>query len=376
MSVGLSELERELQRDPKSRKFLELSREYQRAGRLQDALASCEAGLKNHPNMPQARVLQAQLLLASGDLKAARGAIERALLVLPDNVAANHLAAEIFWGMGEGERALKHFKIVQLFDPGREGVADRIRALETQFQQPAPPPPVVPQETIEAILGPGTEPPVPARPLYAGEAEEDPQVPLPPVASAAEPDRTTVRSGGEAPIFAEQSPLEEVSFAVSASAEDAQAGGLGEDLLDVGEATVWGRGDEAMTVAAPVPQPDLPSIGVSAPRPAHPIGDGEPTVPAIPATQGDSLSTVTLAQLYEQQGYPEKAVEVYQRLLIRNPDDPDILGRIQALRSQMEQGSVENDLVDQVEIQRAMRQRRIRTLNEWLRRLREERHVS
>ena len=50
--------------------------------------------------------------------------------------------------------------------------------------------------------------------------------------------------------------------------------------------------------------------------------------------------------------------------------------RIQALRDQMERGAVEPDLIDQDEIRRALRQKSIRALNDWLRRMREERHVS
>jgi tetratricopeptide (TPR) repeat protein len=449
MPEGLSDLERELQRDPRSRKFYDLAREYQKAGRLTEALRVCESGLKNHPNMAQARVLHAQLLLASGDLQTAKSSVQRALLVLPDNVAANHLAAEIFWGLEETAQALKHYQIVHLFDPGREGVLDRIHALTTP---PDPQPEVVPSTEVEAILGPAQkvdpeespEPeevvlnqgematpsahwePVPDEadqepdefPGSAGTAIEgvddspiadmelcpptgetipatEEEVPLGEIPEEVRGEVSEIPAEGEGsePEGCEEAgPILEVASLEAAPGEGSDTavdafeslgtddGGLGEGLLDIGGELPWSAESEEALVLdqSSSPEPPLPPIRQDppSPTPVEPLH----TVPilrppaGIPAT--DSLSTLTLGRLYEQQGYPEKAVEVYQRLLIRNPDDPEVLGRIHALRDQMERGAVEPDLVDQDEIRRALRQRSIRALNDWLRRMREERHVS
>ena len=62
----LAELEEELKRDPRSRRFFELAREYQRAGRLSEAMGLCEKGLATYPNHWQARLLLAQIYVTKG----------------------------------------------------------------------------------------------------------------------------------------------------------------------------------------------------------------------------------------------------------------------------------------------------------------------
>ena len=451
MPEGISDLERELQRDPRSRKFYDLAREHQKAGRLTEALRVCESGLKNNPNMAQARVLQAQLLLASGNLQAAKASVQRALLVLPDNVAANHLAAEIFWGLGETAQALKHYQIVHLFDPARDGVAERIHALTTP---PVPPPEVVPSTEVEAILGeaPQADPEKPSELDYVSSDQEEAPIPAAqgePVLGEANrqgPGESTEQpagaalDGAEDPLAAgekavpsereplpvaeeealfgeepQEAPVEgfeipvEMEVSESKGSEELETieeapllpptpsealdtgvdafedlgtddGGLGEGLLDIGGELPWSGEPEEVLVPDRSPSPEIPAFPIREEPPSPMNGATLRTMPIVkPPSEppsADSLSTLTLGRLYEQQGYPEKAVEVYQRLLIRNPDDSQILGRIQALRDQMERGAVEPGLVDQDEIRRALRQRSIRALNDWLRRMREERHVS
>jgi tetratricopeptide (TPR) repeat protein len=463
MPEGLSDLERELKRDPRSRKFFDLAREYQKAGRLEEALKLCASGLQNHPNMAQARVLHGQLLLASGDIQGSRAAIEKALLILPDNVAANHIAAEVFFALGDSDKALKHYQIVRLFDPAREGVAEKIHLLSAKsapLQEvvpsseveailnplvapappvqapvlpPPPPPPIRPPQPV-AIQAPPTAPPAGAGPVpdtsplapgaLAPEPIGAPESPIPappPPLAPQEPQAEAVANRAETPApFAMDFPtLEELEGPVPVPAAvlqppstpvpsevphppappevelqpafpsagepelafsdlvppegpsgDLDEGGeLGEGLLDVGVPFE----DEILAIPGPplipVPPPAAPTTPIPMPAPKAPAPSG-------PSAAGESMSTVTLARLYEQQGYPEKAIEVYQRLLIKDPDDQEILARIQSLRDQMERGAVEHDFVDQEEIQRALRQRRIRALNDWLRHLREERHVS
>lgn len=424
MPDGFAALERELQRDPRSKKFLDLARGYQKVGRLADALGVCESGLANNPNMAQARVLQAQLLLASGNLQAASASVQKALLVLPDNVTANHLAADIFWGLGDSTRALKHYQIVQLFEPGREGVAERIRNITSP-----PQPEVVPATEVDAILGPPRESESPTPPEIVPEKAEEalpiqeadlsiPEVEEPsgpPETGSSEavdappsPTAISEESGsdsleGAPPIWEEpearevpavpEIPEVEVSRVVDvfpSAPEDGNPDGaknrdgveagpefnpLGEGFLDLGEALEWpGQVPEVLVPDRPVPEEPL-TLPMRTREPATILGRANDAA-GPDGSPGDSLNTLTLARLYEQQGYPEKAVEVYQRLLIRNPDDPQVLERIQALRYQMERGAVEPELVDQEEIRRALRQRSIRALNEWLGRMREERHVS
>ncbi len=129
MAFDLAALEAELKRDPGSRRFGDLAREYQRLGRLEEAKDLCEKGLARYPNQWQARLLLTQIYVAKGKLPQAKEAVDRILMALPDHVAANHLAGDIYYSLEDRPRALRHYQIVELFEPGRPGVGEKIAEL-------------------------------------------------------------------------------------------------------------------------------------------------------------------------------------------------------------------------------------------------------
>jgi hypothetical protein len=106
----------------------------------------------------------------------------------------------------------------------------------------------------------------------------------------------------------------------------------------------------------------------------HPVSEEAPEAadqaPGLPP-----FSTVTLADLYEKQGYPEKAVEVYQRILLTDPDNTSVRDKVGRLLQRMAGESPESPPVRQEDVQKALRQRRVTHLQSWLRRVREARHV-
>ena len=77
----------------------------------------------------------------------------------------------------------------------------------------------------------------------------------------------------------------------------------------------------APPVAAPAPPP-----AAVAPPPAAPVPP-----PAAPETA--NLSSSTLAELYFRQGFLDKAIEVYQQLLYREPDNERGRARLGELRA-------------------------------------------
>ena len=73
---------------------------------------------------------------------------------------------------------------------------------------------------------------------------------------------------------------------------------------------------------------ELPELGV------YMVADGmggEKAGEEAPGEKGGSLPTPTLAELYIQQGMPEKAAEVYEKLLEDDPDNKEIRERLSAL---------------------------------------------
>lgn len=102
-SHKIEELRRRVQVDPASIAFAALAEEYRRAGRLDEAIATCVAGLKRHPSYLSARVTLGCALLEAGRLDEAQAELEHVLRGAPENLAAIRGLADIH---GRRERAL------------------------------------------------------------------------------------------------------------------------------------------------------------------------------------------------------------------------------------------------------------------------------
>lgn len=91
----IAELERRVQQDPASIVFGALAEEYRRAGRLEEAVATCEQGLTRHPSYLSARVTLGRALQELGRVDEARAEFERVIDVAPDNLAAIRALSEL-----------------------------------------------------------------------------------------------------------------------------------------------------------------------------------------------------------------------------------------------------------------------------------------
>lgn len=95
MLSRIEELERRVRQDPASIAFGALAEEYRRAGRLEDAIAACRAGLDRHPSYLSARVTLGRALQELGLQAEARDEFEYVLSLAPDNLAAIRGLAEL-----------------------------------------------------------------------------------------------------------------------------------------------------------------------------------------------------------------------------------------------------------------------------------------
>ena len=95
MRSRIEELERRVRQDPASIAFGALAEEYRRAGRLEDAIAACRAGLERHPSYLSARVTLGRALQELGLQAEARAEFEYVLSLAPDNLAAIRGLAEL-----------------------------------------------------------------------------------------------------------------------------------------------------------------------------------------------------------------------------------------------------------------------------------------
>ena len=97
----IKDLRRRADRDPASIVFAALAEEYRRAGRLEEAIATCRAGLEHHPAFLSARVTLGRALIEGGELGEAKEALEYVVNAAPENLAAIRALAEIHSRQGE-----------------------------------------------------------------------------------------------------------------------------------------------------------------------------------------------------------------------------------------------------------------------------------
>ena len=97
----IEELKRRVQSDPASIAFAALAEEYRRAGRFEEAIAACTAGLVRHPAYLSAHVTLGRALLEVGRFEDAREELEHVLRLAPENLAAIRGLAEIHHRRGD-----------------------------------------------------------------------------------------------------------------------------------------------------------------------------------------------------------------------------------------------------------------------------------
>ena len=91
----IAELERLVQEDPTSIAFAQLADEYRRAGRFEEAVRVCRAGLSRCSEFPSARLTLGRALLALGQRAEAEDEFERLVREGPDHLAARRACEEL-----------------------------------------------------------------------------------------------------------------------------------------------------------------------------------------------------------------------------------------------------------------------------------------
>ena len=208
----IDDLRRRVQKDPSSIAFAQLAEELRRAGRCDEAVEVCHAGLAIHPAYLSARVTLGRALVELNQLDDALAELERVLKSAPENLAAIRGVAEIFHRRGDLAQALRQYRDALALaknDPDlQQTVADLAKQVEPQqpahvadglsFEQmdelfkavPAPPKPV-PHESEQV---PTPEAP-PLTEAHAGPIE--PVEPIEPPADSIAPAGGPGVAGGE-----------------------------------------------------------------------------------------------------------------------------------------------------------------------------------
>src|SRR5918912_2663582 len=109
-SQRILDLRRRVQKDPASIAFAQLAEECRRAGRYDEAVDVCRAGLAIHPGYLSARVTLGRALVELHELEAARAEFETVLKGAPENLAAIRGLAEVYHKSGALTEALAQYQ--------------------------------------------------------------------------------------------------------------------------------------------------------------------------------------------------------------------------------------------------------------------------
>ena len=376
MTQSIMKLQKKLDKDPNSLIFFQLAEEHRKEGNLEEAMRILKAGLSRHPNYWSARAALGRIYHQLGNPEPAKEELEKVVQAVPDNLLANRLLGDIYLRMHLPAEALKRYRIVQMLTPADQDVIDRVKRLEGEVAQtPAPaktPEPVVVSEPLPPFLQNDQNEEglsAPTIQLQVPEHLEKTEVSL----ASDEVTFKTTQSGAEtlilktpiaeswvppAPEVVSENisgPVEEMFAATSSSDEMNQENVENDQSIPVlEEPEILEEDLETSRDAEELSS--LANLLMSAER--NPVEEFdelehemnvEPEIeeeeflrdPHTDRTQpidneeenqeADELTSETLAELYLNQGFIDKAIKVYQRLLLDDPENKRISLKLQEL---------------------------------------------
>lgn len=368
----IDDLRKRLDREPGSRVFAQLAEELRKDGQLVEAVHACRLGLRQHPAYASARMTLGRALVESGDLVSAKGEFERVLEAAPDNILAGRLLAEVLEGLGETGAARERYELTLHLAPDDTQLRARLEALvRTSAGSAAGETSKEPRVVDSAVPRPRAQAVVAA--AMAADARRDGEVTAETIPFQ---DKLTVTRERSRPEWSEGRPAavtdgelpRESPSASGIAAGESDAVGLPGSEPAPASLAAEGRGQtEEPDVAAALAMARTevsPRGGVAFPAGTLPVGTPRPDLSAaespselrttpfraealrMAAERSEAetgvqrpdaeLATPTLAELYLTQGHPEKAVDVYGRVLERNPDNVEARARLAEIRLEIE----------------------------------------
>lgn len=370
----IARLEESFRAAPGSRVFAALADAYRDLGRLDDAVALLKRGTARHPDYVSALVLQAQCELQMGRIDDAEATFARVAALDPENLVALKYRAERSASRGGADQAaalLQRVLEIDPFDSEARSARQRLHPAEPMVSAADPGPSDA--STFDALGAAPANPAQPTAPDFAGDpavADAPTAATTPPVFGATEPavaagatgieadalGRPVLESGTPAP---EGTPLPEIPFETGASSAAPDGTGAPKlpsdvatppvapesEFLTPGLPDADTRPEEDRSAHVPPPLADRRGRSMSdwhvqraddrivvrqGPDPGPGESDLEP-----PPRPTDEFSTLTLARIYESQGYLDKALGIYQDLYEKHPQHPEVLERLRALQERM-----------------------------------------
>ncbi len=301
LSPEIEQLSEKLTADPKSRVFAQLADAYRKSGLLDEAIDTAKKGLENHPNYAIAHLILGRCYLAKGMYALAREEFELTIKNDPQNLVGYKLLGETYEKQNMYPEALKYYQMILDLEPADAELAEKVANLKNLKQtEPevqaatattGPEPAALPEEPAgEAVPEPAPEADIPAMPEILKSEEELPRmeiqaesVPMPPILT-------------EEPVSA---PIESIPIPETLSEGPKQE------------------------ISEEPPAPPAEAV-------AAPVETTEEKEPNLSEAESQG-PTSTLAEIYVQQGFLEKAIDIYKELISAQPGNQEYKDRMDEL---------------------------------------------
>lgn len=249
--------------DPTSRAFAPLAEAYRKAGKIEEALKVVQDGLARHPGMPPGLVTLGRIFIAQGRFADAKGPLEKAVKLSPENLAALTALGSVQEKLDDPAGAVKTYRTVLLLNPADADARARLAALQdavvnSSASEKGRAEGFEVKSAAEAMPRPVAPPPAGAPPRPAGAAPA-PGAPRPP---APVPGPGAPRPPG-APVLAGAAPR-------PAGPPGAPAAGAPRVLPTGPPGAPRPAGPPGIPGAPAAARPPMPPAAPSAPRPPMP----------------------------------------------------------------------------------------------------------
>ncbi|RMF68795.1 MAG: tetratricopeptide repeat protein [Calditrichaeota bacterium] len=348
-------LEEHLHKHPDSLLFARLADAYLKLNDVDKAIELCEAGIKKHPYYVTGHFVLGKCYLAKKQFEEAEKEFKRVLLFDSKYLAAHKLYGDLMKEIGwENTCEMSYKKILQI-DPLEETVRSVVgeQSPDALAEEPADqlsePPPQSVQADIETIA------PMPVSPeeedlLFEGEspqkAEEPPQEPR-----VKELDETKAEEFSYIldDIFkdevVETAPPREVQSEKEPPAPEEVLTDFDREpddfLRELGIEEKKEGPKEAPFDFEEANEDETPSKVVNGTAPQFQAPAPEPPKPAQPRptaekkTPGGKIVTPTLGEIYAAQGQYAKAIDVFETLLKKHPENESFQNKINVLKQKL-----------------------------------------
>jgi tetratricopeptide (TPR) repeat protein len=321
--MALEEIERlkdKIEKDPFSKLFVPLAEEYKKAGMYDEAIDVLAKGLEKQPGYLSARVSLGKIYIERGLQDKARAEFEKVIEAIPYNLYAHKKLAEIYKDLGEKDSAVKEFKTVLRLNPADEWAATTLAEIEEKPEKPVPKPA---EEKIAETLHveekvaeeTGREKPLDISP-GGEETEKAPEIP----ASAQKTELWEQHAG----TFREIE--EEKPSGTSISEEDMRLWKAHTEMVEEIETAE----EETATEPGELPEENSFSFEDIFKKPQAAVEETEEIAEEV---SEQPLITVADADRYILQEKYSDAMNVYRNLLSTEPDNRQILQRVEELRA-------------------------------------------